>query len=201
MIPLRSLLSALVLAAAVVGCTSDEATLSGFERLPNPVVNEVALPAVTDGASPFRFEAAGGSLLVVYFGYTNCPDVCPTTLSDLRVALDSLAAEDRERIGTAMVTIDPDRDTDDVIEGYVRSFLPEAAAVRTEVDSDLRAVASAFGADYGVTTAEDGTIEVIHTGSLYAVNSNGELLLSWPFGVPASDIAKDLEILLERERA
>ena len=80
------------------------------------------------------------------------------------------------------------------------SFLPDSAAIRTEVDSDLRAVATAFGADYGVTTADDGTIEVIHTGSLYAVNSSGELLLSWPFGVPSSDIAKDLEILLDRER-
>ncbi len=188
----------LALLLAACGSSADE-TLSGFERTPTPIVNVETLPEVTDAGSPFRFEAPQtDGVLVVYFGYTNCPDVCPTTLFDLRTALDSMESSQRDRIETAMVTIDPNRDTDEVITGYVRSFLPEAAAVRTTVDADLRVVADAFGADYGVTETADGEIDVLHTGSLYAVNGAGELLVSWPFGVTSEDLAKDLGILLER---
>jgi protein SCO1/2 len=186
----------------LTSCGEDEATLSGFERIPTPMVNNIQLPEATNAGEPFRFEAYDGAqLLVVYFGFTNCPDVCPTTLADLRVALDALDQDERDMIDTAMTTIDPARDTDEVLSGYVRSFLPNSVAVRTAVDADLRSVTDAFGADYEVTTDEDGNVEVIHTGSLYAVNQSGELLVSWPFGVPAEDITKDLRLLLEREAA
>ncbi len=194
-----------VVAAASIlltSCGEDQTTLSGFERIPTPIVNNAQLPEATNGGEPFHFEADGGAqLLVVYFGFTNCPDVCPTTLADLRVALGSLDAQERAIIETAMVTVDPNRDTDDVLTGYVRSFLPDAAAIRTTVDPDLRVVADAFGADYDVTVDDDGNVDVVHTGSLYAVNRAGELLVSWPFGVPADDISNDLRLLLEREAA
>jgi protein SCO1/2 len=194
-------LSVAVISAACGQSTAD-ATLSGFERTPTPVVSDAPLPEATNDGEPFTFRAGGeGQLLVVYFGFTNCPDVCPTTLADLRVALDALDTEDRDKIDTAMITVDPARDTDEVLSGYVRSFVPNAAAVRTTVDADLRVVADTFGADYEVTADDEGNIEVIHTGSLYAVNQAGELLVSWPFGVPAEDITKDLSLLLQRESA
>lgn len=188
--------------AAACGQSTDQSTLSGFERTPTPMVSESQLPEATNGGEPFTFKAGGnGQLLVVYFGFTNCPDVCPTTLADLRVALDALDQHERDMIDTAMVTVDPSRDTDEVLSGYVRSFVPNAAAIRTTVDNDLRVVADAFGADYEVIADDEGNIEVIHTGSLYAVNRAGELLVSWPFGVPAEDITKDLSLLLDRESA
>ena len=194
-----TMLSSLAL-IVVVACGSDDAVLSGFERTPTPVVNDYALPIADPSADPFNLNAAQASdLLVVYFGYTNCPDVCPTTLFDLRTAIDALDEEDRDRVQTAMITIDPNRDTNEILSGYVGSFLPDATALRTEDDAELRRVADLFGADYGVTETEDGEIEVLHTGSLYAVNRSGELLVSWPFGVPATDVAKDLRILLDRE--
>jgi protein SCO1/2 len=187
---------------AACGQSTDDATLSGFERTPTPVVSGAQLPEATNGGEPFMFQAGGdGRLLVVYFGFTNCPDVCPTTLADLRVALDALDTDERDMIDIAMITVDPARDTDEILSGYVRSFVPNAAAVRTTVDADLRVVADAFGADYEVAADDEGNIEVIHTGSLYAVNQAGELLVSWPFGVPAEDITKDLSLLLKRESA
>lgn len=196
-----ALIACAMVAAGCGGDSSDE-TLSGFERTPTPIVNGVSLPAASGDGAPFTFQAAtDDGLLLVYFGYTNCPDVCPTTLFDLRTALDGLSSGQSSRISTAMITIDPQRDTDDVLIRYVRSFLPDATAVRTSVDPDLRMVADAFGADYGVTTDGDGGIDVIHTGSLYAVDGSGELLVTWPFGVPSSDIARDLDILLNRVAA
>ncbi|MGF1599891.1 MAG: SCO family protein [Acidimicrobiales bacterium] len=205
MTPRRYLRNGIAAAVAVVtmtivlgGCGDDEpAPFAGFERSPAPVVADLSLPSVeADGSeSEFSFAANEGDILLVYFGYTSCPDVCPTTLSDVRRAADRIG-DDRARIDLAMITIDPDVDTPDVLSGYVRSFLPEATAVRTTDDARLRAVADVFGADYGAL-AGDGERQVYHTGSLYAVGSSGELLLTWPFGVPVDDLERDLSRLLD----
>ena len=95
------LVVALVLGSlALAGCGSDTATpepspLSGIVQEPNPVVDGETLPDVSHGSTPFSFRAAPNGLLFVYFGYTQCPDVCPTTMSDLRVAIGGLPAAQR----------------------------------------------------------------------------------------------------------
>lgn len=186
------------LALVVAACGSDEpAPFAGFERTPTPTVDELTLPAIeADGAEQdFTFRADEGDLLLVYFGYTSCPDVCPTTLSDVRRASDRIG-DGAERLDLAMVTIDPLVDTPDVLTGYVRSFVPDATAIRTVDDDALRPVADAFGADYG-TLEQDGEAQVFHTGSLYAVDDAGQLILTWPFGVAADDLERDLARLLE----
>lgn len=199
---LRRLVSGLAvacgLAVVITACGSDEpAPFAGFERTPTPVVDEFELPAIeADGAEqPFAFRADDGELLLVYFGYTSCPDVCPTTLSDVRRASDRIG-EDADRLDLAMITIDPQVDTPEVLTGYVRSFVAGATAVRTTDDGQLRPVADAFGADYGTLT-QDGEEQVFHTGSLYAVDDAGRLILTWPFGVTIDDLERDLSRLLE----
>ena len=195
------LLSIGIVAAGCASANTAESSadvLSGFERTPTPSVRGSTLPELTSDDAPFAFEAeADDGLLLVYFGFTNCPDVCPTTLADLRAALDRLESADRERVGTAMVTVDPNRDTAEVFPNYVRSFIPDAAALRTSSDSELQSAADAFGVTYEVTETDHG-IEVTHTGSLYAVAPNGDLLISWPFGVTPEDLNKDIKILLGR---
>ncbi|MEM9037351.1 MAG: SCO family protein [Actinomycetota bacterium] len=189
-----TIVSVLVLAA----CGGDDGPteLTGFERTPTPVVAELSLPEV--GVSdPFDFRADDGELLVVYFGYTFCPDVCPTTLTDLRSALSDLG-DDAERVSVAMATIDPARDTDEVISGYLGHFVEDGHALRTDDDAELRGVVDVFGAEYAVEVADDGAIEVAHTGSLYVVDDRGRLLLTWPFGTTVEDLGNDLELLLDR---
>ncbi|MFV0524820.1 MAG: SCO family protein [Acidimicrobiales bacterium] len=175
------------------------ASYAGYRREPIPSVAELSLPAVeADGSeTPFGFRAPADSLLLVYFGYTSCPDVCPTTLSDIRLASGELG-DDADRVDLAMVTIDPEVDTPEVLVGYVRTFVPQATALRTTDDALLRPVASQFGADYGKEVV-DGRAEVFHTGSLYAVDDQGRLLMTWPFGIPANDLARDLQLLLATE--
>lgn len=195
----RRRVAALALAVAVASsaCGDDPAeSYAGIVREPAPVVAGVSLPDATTGA-PVAFRAEPGGVLLVYFGYLTCPDVCPTTMADIRTALTKLPSGSRELIDVRMVTIDPGRDTAAALEAYVDSFV-DGAALRTEDPSALRAAADAFGADYRVTTAPDGGVEVSHTAFLYAVDDQGRLRLTWPFGVTAADIARDLTRLLSR---
>ena len=96
-----------------------------------------------------------------------------------------------------MVTIDPDRDTP-VLADYVGGFVAGAHALATDDADDLRAAADPFGVTYLVETNASGAIEVSHSPQLYVVDDAGNLALTWQFGVPADDIAGDLEQLLER---
>ena len=194
--PIGALVALVALVVAACGGSDEPEPFAGFERTPAPVVDELQLPAIeADGSeAPFTFRADDGELLLVYFGYTSCPDVCPTTLSDVRRASDRIG-DGADRIDLAMVTIDPLVDTPEVLTGYVRSFVPEATAVRTVDDALLRPVADVFGADYG-TLEQDGEEQVFHTGSLYAVDDGGRLVLTWPFGVTSEDLERDLSRLL-----
>ncbi|MFA9564889.1 MAG: SCO family protein [Acidimicrobiales bacterium] len=200
---IRRFLSAALLGSLVLvlaGCGDDDAasgTLAGYVREPTPVVSELSLPDATNGGEPLVFEAADGEFLLVYFGYTSCPDVCPTTLSDVRTALEDLGEEDAAVIDLAMATIDPDRDVDEVIGGYVQSFVSGAHGLRTTDDAELRAAANAFGVEYSVDTNAEGEVEVVHSGSLYVVDDQGQLVLTWPFGTPVDDLVNDLRLLLE----
>ncbi len=158
-------------------------------------MDSIDLPDVNHGDAAFSFRADPGNVLLVYFGYTACPDVCPTTMADI-VAARSQLGDEADRVQVAMTTIDPERDTADVIGAYVTGFVPGAAALRTDDPARLQAAADLFGVFYDVSTAEDGSVEVLHSGSLFGVDDRGTLVASWPFGTPASDLANDLRLLL-----
>lgn len=185
----------LVLAA----CGEDTApkSLSGYELEPAPSVATIALPDASADDAEFTMKADEGRFLVVYFGYTSCPDVCPTTLAEVKKAFTQLG-DTAERVDVAMITIDPDRDTDEILTGYVQSFLPGAHALRTTDAELLQTAGDAFGASFSVNTTPDGTVEVSHSAAMYVVDSTGSVVLTWPFGIPAVGIADDLDILFDR---
>lgn len=188
---------AVCLAVLLAACGSDRPArqLTGYTLDPPTQVGDLSLPVAATG-DPFPFRAEPGHLLVVYFGYTACPDVCPTTLATLRAALRSLG-DRAARVDLAMATVDPARDTADILPGYVRSFVADGVALRTEDDGELRAVTDRFGASYRVTV--DGPkVEVAHSGSMYVVDDQGTVLDVLPFGLTKDDIANDLGILLDR---
>ena len=187
-----------VLAAVTVGCGgSAEYEVGGWVRQPLPPVDTVALPDVANGDTPFEFRAPPGEVLVVYFGFTFCPDVCPTTLSDLQAALEALG-DDAQRVEVAFVTVDPGRDQGDTLTGYIGFFTDgRGHALRTEDPELLAAAAEPFGVEYEVTTNAEGEIEVGHTASLFVVDDQGRLLITWPFGTSPEVLAADLAWLLD----
>lgn len=190
-----ALLSVALLATA---CGSDDGAdeLSGITRSPAPLANAVALPSLSEPGTEVSFEADPGELKAVYFGFTNCPDVCPTTMADLTVALRKMGDE-ADKVDVVMVTVDPDRDLD-VLDAYVTSFVDSAVAAGTTDEELLRASAEPFGANWEVRTLDDGTIEVDHSPFLYLVNDAGELVLSWQFGASSDDMSNDMLTILDR---
>ena len=125
----------LLTGAALTACGGGDEPLHGFVRDPAPNVADVTLPDVSNDGTEFALKAAPGELLVVYFGYTSCPDFCPTTMSDVKLA--RARQDDPERIDVAMVTVDPNRDlaTDParcngvILDCYVNSFVEGAHAL------------------------------------------------------------------------
>jgi protein SCO1/2 len=194
------LLVGVAAALVLVACGSDDggdSTLTGIVRDPAPVVDGTVLPSVADEGEIVEFRARQGGLQAVYFGYTSCPDVCPTTLADLTVALRKLPDDQSAMVDTVMVTVDPERDLD-ILADYVRSFIPDADAAGTDDDDLLAEAAEPFGVVYSVSTLDDGSIEVEHSPFLYVVNDRGELVVTWQFGETSDNMAADLATLLER---
>ena len=192
-----------VLVTGAVGCGGDEGAggdLQGLVRTPPLVVGDVTLPRVApDGTEePFAFRALPGHLLVTYFGYTNCPDLCPTTMADLRTAFEDLG-DDAGRVDVAFVTVDPDRDDPATVNAYLGSFFGRGThAVRTTDQAALVAAEEAFLATSSVTTADDGKVTVSHTGITYVIDPSGMVQVEWPFGTSPEVMAQDLRLLLDR---
>lgn len=189
--------SLLVFGAVACGDDTPQASSSlvGFRPTAEQRVDEVPLSDASNGDQEFEFRGPDGGLLVVSFGYTSCPDICPTTLAALRGALKQLGDE-ADRVEVGMVTVDPARDDGPTLTGYLQSFIEGGHALRTDDVAVLREVTDSFGVTFAVETNEQGQVEVSHSGLLYVIGDDGLVELSWPFGVNSSDIAADLRVLL-----
>jgi protein SCO1/2 len=195
---IRAVGVAIACAAALVACgSSSDGQLRGYQ---SPTDKSSADVFVTDASTgrPMELRADNGELLVVYFGYTRCPDICPTTLVAVKNAKKRLG-EDSSRIDLAMITVDPDRDTPDVLPKYLSSFTDKFHALVPATDQELRRAENAFDATSSVTVV-DGKVEVVHGGTCYVVDPEGRVVDEFPFGMDAESMAHDLKILLkERE--
>ena len=204
LIPAIALFAGLALGASA--CSSEpEAIDTGLDPLASQrittidlgtYVGDVALPDASNDGEPFAMRADDGELLIAYFGFTACPDICPTTLSDLRAALEAVGGE-ASRVDVAMTTIDPDRDSDSNMVAYLGAFVEGGHPLRTDDQATLRAATDAFGADYDVFTGADGRIQVIHTAYLYGIDDAGTIQIIWPFGSEPERIASDIVEFLD----
>ena len=145
---------------------------------------------------PVRLHDFRGKVLLFYFGYTYCPDVCPATLAELAKAMRELSPEDQEQVQVLMVTVDPDRDTPEVLDQYLAHFDPSFLGL-TGTAEELAAAATPFGIFYqkGEGTEKSGYL-VDHTATVAAVDKEGYLRLVYPFNTPGEDIAADLRYLV-----
>jgi len=131
-----------------------------------------------------------GQYLLVFFGYTNCPDVCPTTLQAITGALDKLGA-DAHKVTVLFITIDPDRDTAAVLKAYAANFTPRLIAL-TGTPEEIAGAAKVYRIYYK-KAGEGADYSMDHSAIVYVMGPDGSYLAHYPPNVTADDILKDLQ--------
>ena len=136
-----------------------------------------------------------GKLVALFFGYTHCPDVCPTTMADLAAAI-KLLGPDGDKIQVLFVTVDPERDTAALMKQYVPAFNPTFLGLRPTTEQ-LKMLASEYKVVYQKNPSrEQGNYLMDHSAGTYVYDTQGRLRLLMPYGTSAPVIASDLKVLL-----
>lgn len=137
-----------------------------------------------------------GKVTVMVFGYTHCPDICPTNLLTYAEAM-TLLGDKAKDVQLYFVTVDPERDTVPILAQYVTTFYPSFAALVPKEGEELETVKKAWRiTSYKVPHRDDNYL-VDHSTGTYLVDKNGETAIYEPHGVPAKQVAHDLELLLQ----
>lgn len=139
-----------------------------------------------------------GYLTLLFFGYTNCPDVCPVHMANLAAVFGDLVPEVRHRIKVVFVTTDPERDTPERLRSWLDNFDPSFIGLRGSVDSINAALAEMLLPGVAVLPAEHGGEPMIgHPAAVIAFSPDGLARVRYPFGVRQMDWAHDLPLLVE----
>lgn len=153
--------------------------LQGVLRLvPKPLQ---AFELTDQHGQPFNLERLNGKWSFVFFGYTYCPDICPTTLSTLNEVFKRLQTDPQglSNAQTVFVSVDPKRDTPEIIDDYLKYFNTDFQGV-TGAQQDVDNLVKQFGAAYmKEKEAEPGQYQISHTGALFLVDPHGKLVASF----------------------
>ena len=137
-----------------------------------------------------------GKVTVVFFGFTQCPDVCPTTMLELAAARKALGA-DGDRVQGIFITIDPERDTPQVLKAYVDNFGADFVALRGDLEQ-TKMVAKNFRVFYAkVPGKTEGSYTMDHTAGSYIFDTAGRIRLFTRYGGGAEPLKHDLQLLLQ----
>ena len=194
----KTLFLLLALALLVTGCQS-------YQFHGEPYQSPQAAPAITgldqEGRN-FSLNALSGKVVLVFFGYTSCPDVCPTTLAEMRVLREALG-DKADQVQVVYVSVDPERDTIARLKEYIPAFDPSFIGVHVN-SIDLESIKQAYGvvAEKVYYNAQDTAAgySVDHTARLYLIGPRGRLVASFPYGTSVESIQKDVEYLLSEAR-
>ncbi|MBA2674160.1 SCO family protein [Ramlibacter sp.] len=197
----RSLLcrGALACAAfALAACTDSKQQFKSIDLTGADYAKDFQLPDADGrmrGLKDFR-----GKVVVAFFGYTQCPDVCPTTMAELAQAKKLMGA-DGERVQGVFITIDPERDTPQVLKGYMANFDPSFVALRgtPEQTAALAKDFKVYFKKVGGKTPDSYTMD--HSAASFAYDPQGKLRLYTRYGSGAQALADDLKLLLQSASA
>jgi protein SCO1/2 len=187
-------LVALVLASVLAGCerTPPAPAFQLTDITGAPFGRELAL---TDHNGKARTLADfRGKVVTVFFGFTHCPDVCPTTLAEMAAVMRELGPE-AQKVQVLFVTVDPERDTAQVLKQYVPSFDPAFLGLYGDADA-LARTAKEFKIVYQKQVLPGGGYSVDHSAGTYIYDTQGRLRLYASYGSGAAKLLHDIRILL-----
>jgi protein SCO1/2 len=161
---------------------------------PYPIAPQIEL--TKSNGETFRLSDQKGKIVLIFFGYTSCPDVCPTTLAELNLVMGDLGNK-AESVEVVFVSVDPERDTPEKIQAYVEQFNPGFVGLSGSVE-ELQSIWTNYGV-YREKAETDSALGYIvnHTARTYLIDADGNLRLSYGFQTPVEDIVSDLKTLLK----
>jgi protein SCO1 len=192
----RTSVAALFLAALLAGCNS------GGPRFKNTDITGAGygteLSLTDHDGKPRTLADFRGKVVVVFFGYTHCPDVCPTTLSELSQVM-KLLGPDADRVQVLFVTVDPERDTPAVLAKYVTAFDPRFLGLYGDAEATRRAAKEfkVFYEKHEGSTVGQYTMD--HSAGTYVIDTRGRLRLFVGYGKADADLAQDIRTLLNEK--
>lgn len=145
----------------------------------------------------FDLRSQRGKAVLIFFGYTSCPDACPTTLSKLSSVYRRLG-RDAKRVKTLYISVDPERDTPAVLKADLGSFDLDALGL-TGTKAEIDKVVTQFGANYWMMPTPNSAAKymVMHTTKLYALDAAGRVRLEFRYEAPADEIVKGVREILD----
>ena len=161
-----------------------------------PYPNAADIDLTQSNGEQFNLNSNPDRVTLLFFGYTSCPDVCPTTLAELNITLSQIPRK-ADRVDVVFVSVDPDRDTPEKAQQYVGRFNPNFIGL-SGTEEELQLIWTSYGIFREVV--DDGSAAgpiVNHTARVTLIDGNGDLRLSYAFDTPVEDIIHDLNIILE----
>lgn len=149
-----------------------------------------------DTGHPFELASLHGKAVLIFFGYTSCPDACPTTLSKLSAVYRRLGS-DAKRVKTLYITVDPSRDTPAALKADLANFKVDALGL-TGTKTDIDKVVKEYGAAYEIVATPDSYAKytVSHTTTVYALDTSGRTRILFDYEAKADDIVSGLKTIL-----
>ena len=162
---------------------------------PYPIAPDFELTRA-DGSN-FQLSGMRGKIVLLFYGYTSCSDVCPTTMANLRQAVSQLSTDDAENVQVVFVTVDPARDTPQVTQDYANHFDPSFIGLSGSQDELTK-----IWNDYGVfvqiiDTGSAAGYGVDHTARVLLIDQQGDMRVSYGFDTPFEDLAHDIQLILK----
>ncbi len=144
----------------------------------------------------FKLSDQQGKIVLLFFGYTSCPDICPSTLSDMKQVFN-LLGDRADRAQVAFITVDPERDTVEKLSQYVSLFNPGFIGL-SGTEDELAPIWDSYGVvrEIDDTSGSQAGYLVNHTSRIYLVDPEGQLFITYGFGTPAEDISEDIDHIL-----
>lgn len=185
----------IALAAAVTFFLSQPAAFRGTAYAePYPPAQEIELTRAN--GEFFRLSEQRGKIVLLFFGYTSCPDVCPTTLAEMKQVVDRLG-ENRDAVRVVFITVDPERDTSAKMQEYANHFNPDFVGLSGSF-AQLEPIWNAYGIFREIVPAvNSASYSVNHTARVMLLDMEGNLRLAYGFQTPADDIVHDIRLLLK----
>lgn len=195
----KLIITAVIVAAAIYIGTQN---MSGAPTTPStakhashqgngPVIGGEFALTDTEG-KPYTHENLKGHYSLVFFGFSNCPDMCPTALSTITVALNTMRDASAEKITPILITVDPERDTSEALKAYKANFHPSMVAL-TGTQEQVDQAASAFKVYHQKNDPKTEDYMLNHSGYIYMMDMDGEFIKFFRHTVAADTLAIELE--------